>query len=205
MQVLTNLLSNAAKFSASEGKVTISTSRDCDFVYISVSDNGHGIPEKFQGKIFEKFMQVDFSDTRKKGGTGLGLNISKKIIERLNGKIGFRSKEGEGSTFYFKLPIYNYKEKINPQYDKISNQSRILICEDDEGTASLIALILKQKGYKTDIAYSAEQTKQLLLKNTYNLITMELLLPDQDGLFLIRDIRDKGINTPIIVVSVRAN
>lgn len=105
MQVMANLLSNAAKFSHENGKVEISTSRqDDDIIRVSVTDHGPGIPEEFQSKLFEKFTQFDSSDTRQKGGTGLGLNISKAIIEKHGGKIDFTSKEGVGSTFYIDLP-----------------------------------------------------------------------------------------------------
>ena len=105
MQVLVNLISNACKFSPSGDKVTVSIEPINSMVRVSVSDNGPGIPEEFQPRIFQKFSQADSSDTRGKGGTGLGLNISKNIIEQLNGTINFFSSPDSGTTFYFELPI----------------------------------------------------------------------------------------------------
>ena len=106
MQVMANLLSNASKFSHENGVVEISASlQDKDKIKISITDHGQGIPKEFHSKIFGKFSQSDSSDTRQKGGTGLGLNITKAIIEKHGGTIGFNSDADEGTTFYFELPI----------------------------------------------------------------------------------------------------
>lgn len=108
MQVMANLLSNAAKFSIENGVVEVSVDlQHDDVVRISVNDHGIGIPKEFHSKVFDKFTQQDSSDTRKKGGTGLGLNISKAIVEKHGGHIGFTSTEGLGSTFYFEIPVNN--------------------------------------------------------------------------------------------------
>ncbi|NQD92281.1 PAS domain S-box protein [Pseudomonas sp. CrR25] len=104
LQVLANLLSNAAKFSHSGHAVEVRVQRRGGQVRVSVHDRGHGIPERFKARIFSKFSQADATDTRNKGGTGLGLAISKEIIERLDGRIGFDSLEGQGATFWFELP-----------------------------------------------------------------------------------------------------
>ncbi len=104
-QALTNLLSNAAKFSKSGGIVSVSIApRGHDSVIIAVQDHGVGIPKAFHDQIYEKFAQADGSSTRSKGGTGLGLNITRSIIEALDGEISFETEEGEGSTFYLTLP-----------------------------------------------------------------------------------------------------
>jgi signal transduction histidine kinase len=114
MQVLTNLLSNAAKFSPSEGTVEISVTRRNHYFKIAITDHGSGIPKEFRKRIFQRFAQGDASTTRKKGGTGLGLSICKAIVEKLNGKIGYISKENMGTTFFFTLPEWiDKKEKGN--------------------------------------------------------------------------------------------
>jgi|GEM_PF-6742494 len=104
VQVITNLLSNAAKFSPTNGTVEISVSRHNNSVRVSVTDHGPGVPEELHNRIFSRFVQADSSDARLKGGSGLGLNISKSIIEKLEGRIGFETQENVGTTFYFDLP-----------------------------------------------------------------------------------------------------
>lgn len=111
-QALVNLLSNAAKFSEEGDKVEIGVSRNsASDVVISVRDYGPGIPEAFRSKIFGKFAQADGSATRMKGGSGLGLNITKKIIEAFDGTVAFDSEEGVGSIFTFTLPACPAEKK----------------------------------------------------------------------------------------------
>jgi len=106
IQVFNNLLSNAAKFSPQGGQVEVAVRRlTDDTVRVEVSDSGCGIPDSFKAHIFQKFSQADSSDTRQKGGTGLGLAISKELIEHMNGAIGFTSVSGQGTCFYFDLPL----------------------------------------------------------------------------------------------------
>lgn len=105
-QALTNLLSNAAKFSPQSGTIRVATQARNDGVRVSVSDEGPGIPEAFQKQIFDKFSQADGSDTRQKGGSGLGLSITKAIIEKLGGHIAFETREGKGTTFHVDLPVH---------------------------------------------------------------------------------------------------
>lgn len=104
-QVLTNLLSNAAKFSDEGKRVEVRVREVGSRVRVEVQDHGEGIDPKFQARIFQKFSQADSSDTRARGGTGLGLAISRELIERMHGVIGFTSTPGHGSMFYFELPM----------------------------------------------------------------------------------------------------
>ena len=105
MQVVANLLSNAAKFSPEGGKVEIAVTKGNGRARVSVSDHGPGIPWEFHETIFAKFTQADASDARRVGGTGLGLNISKTIVEKHGGSIDFDTEVGAGTTFYFEIPI----------------------------------------------------------------------------------------------------
>lgn len=105
IQVMNNLLSNAAKYSPKKGMVTISTTQLPGLVRVSISDQGPGVPKEFYPHIFGRFKQADSSDTRKVGGTGLGLNISQEIIKRHGGHIDFEREEGKGAVFYFELPV----------------------------------------------------------------------------------------------------
>ena len=104
LQVFANLISNAVKYSPPDDVVQISISRHKNFLRISVSDNGSGIPDEFRNRIFQRFAQADSSDTREKGGTGLGLSICKAIVERHNGLISYESEVNKGTVFYFDLP-----------------------------------------------------------------------------------------------------
>lgn len=105
-QVVGNLLSNAIKFSPAGETVGIAVLRAGGVVRVEVRDHGPGVPEDFRDKVFQKFTQADGSNVRQKGGTGLGLSICQMILERLNGRIGFESEVGSGSTFWFELPEY---------------------------------------------------------------------------------------------------
>jgi PAS domain S-box-containing protein len=104
IQVMSNLLSNAAKYSPSGGTVLVWGERRGDVLRVNVRDQGPGIPEEFRTRIFEKFSQADSSTTRQKGGTGLGLHIARRFIEHMHGRIGFESAPGAGSTFWVELP-----------------------------------------------------------------------------------------------------
>lgn len=105
MQVLTNLISNACKFSLKDETVIITITAVGSSVRVAIANKGSGITPEFQPRIFQKFSQGDASNTRGKGGTGLGLNISKTIIEKLGGELAFTSIPDELTTFYFDLPI----------------------------------------------------------------------------------------------------
>ena len=104
VQVIINLVSNAVKFSPAGETVTICVEEQGEHFELKVTDRGRGIPADKIESIFERFTQVELSDARKKGGTGLGLEISRSIIERHNGQIGVVSRPGEGSTFWFRIP-----------------------------------------------------------------------------------------------------
>jgi len=205
IQVLTNLLSNAAKFSPPNSKTRTSISRNASFIRVSVKDEGPGIPKEFQNRIFQKFAQADSSNTRQKGGTGLGLSISKSIIEKHQGAIGFEPNSPQGTTFYFEIPESVSSKPISIIQEN-SPKPRILICEDDADVARLLQMMLDQAGYQSDIVYTAKQAEEFLEKRTYDAMTLDIMLPDQDGVSLIHQLREnpKTREIPIIVVSVVA-
>lgn len=209
IQVLTNLISNAAKFSPKNEVVTVAIKLINDRVYVSVSDKGPGVPEEFQARIFQKFSQADATNTRGKGGTGLGLSISKAIIEKFGGRLGFVSKPGQGSEFYFELPIFQAADKKNDtSISTGSNKIKsLLVCEDDEDQAKYLSAMLNAAGFQVDIAGTALEAKRLLALKHYQALLLDLILPDQDGIAFIRELRNDNATRklPIIVLSVIAD
>lgn len=113
-QIMSNLMSNAAKFSPVDEDVVITVTSHGSSHRVSVIDKGPGIPEYFRDKVFDRFSQADSSDTKQTGGTGLGMRITKNIVEEFGGTIGFETEEGEGTTFYFDLTAY-HAEQSQPQ------------------------------------------------------------------------------------------
>ena len=107
IQVVTNLLSNALKFSPQHAPVDVSIGRHDGMIRVAVRDRGPGIPTSFHDQLFEKFTQADASDRRQRGGTGLGLTICRAIIEDLGGRIDFETEVGAGTTLFFDLPEHH--------------------------------------------------------------------------------------------------
>ncbi|UUZ65629.1 response regulator [Polaromonas sp. P1-6] len=203
-QVITNLLSNAVKFSPPASCVHVKLLHNNGRVRVEVADSGPGIPEEFRKRIFQKFSQADSSDTRQKGGTGLGLNISRAIVEHMGGSMGFTTEAGVGTVFYFELP-----EAIALQVedrDSASLRPLILVCEDDLDIARLINLMLEKGGFDSDMVHSAAQALQQVTRRPYAAMTVDLNLPDQDGTSLIHALRrdDRTRDLPIVVVSASA-
>ncbi len=197
MQVMSNLLSNAAKFSPPNGRVDINVERRGAMIRVSVTDQGSGIPSAFRDKIFQKFSQADTSDTRQKGGTGLGLSISKAIIERMGGQLAFDAQRETGAMFYFDMP--EWRESL------LGSVPRILVCEDDPDVASFLEVMLTGNGFDVDVVHDAAHAKQMLSVNRYTAMTLDIGLPDQDGATLIRELRGQEATRtlPIMVVSAQ--
>jgi signal transduction histidine kinase/NO-binding membrane sensor protein with MHYT domain/DNA-binding response OmpR family regulator len=203
-QVLDNLLSNAAKFSKKDGVVNITMERNEGKIRVAVSDNGSGIPQEFQSRIFSKFYQADSSDVREKGGTGLGLSICKSIIEAHSGSIWFESKSKVGTTFYFELLEAKVEnDKDTEALDFSSSQRKILICEDEADISKLLGLILKERGFSSVRVASIAEAKKALENHEFCLMTLDLMLPDGNGLELLKWMREKPTleKLPVVVIS----
>ena len=204
-QVLTNLVSNAVKFSPRSAAVNITLSRRDKSVRIEVRDHGPGIPDEFRPRIFQKFSQADSSDSRLKGGTGLGLAISKAIIERLGGNIGFTSTVGEGSSFFFELPEWQHAP-VPAAIILPAPAQRILVCETDPDIARLISMMLEKAGFDVDAVHGCQQVLAHLAARSYAAMTVDLQPTDHDCVGLILALRsdDRTRNLPIVVVSAAA-
>lgn len=209
IQVLANLISNACKFSPKGESVIVSIGVHDEQARVSVIDKGQGIPAEFQARIFQKFSQADSSDTRGKGGTGLGLNISKTIIEKFGGRLNFISKPKQGTTFYFELPLLSSEKALQEKkrlIDLVVSKKRLLICEDDEDQSHYLQALLESAGFVVDVANTVSEAKKLLAVHQYQALLLDLILPDQDGIAFIRELRasEKTSNLHIIVLSVIA-
>lgn len=211
MQVMNNLLSNAVKFSHAGGTVEIEARLQQHFVRISVTDHGKGIPAGFRDKVFQRFSQIDASDSRNTGGTGLGLSIAQAIVEQHGGQLNYVSQPGIGTTFYFDLPVYRHQSitRIKDQIISLSppQPHRLLICEDDPDIAGLLQLMLARHGYQSDLCASAAEAREALAHQDYDALLLDILLPDLNGLDLIRQLRgaEDTRSLPIIVISAIAD
>ncbi len=202
LQVLTNLISNAIKFSKPNHSVNVALAiRSDGSLRFSVTDEGEGIPLPLQSKLFQRFQQVDSSDTRAKEGTGLGLALCKAIVEEHKGLIGLHSSEITGSTFWFDLPTVDVAKRIiaNPH----AGSSTILLVEDDDNLAQFMRLVLRKAGYQTIHATGIQEAIESITNHVPSLILLDLRLPDGTGLEILQFLKDKhpDANVPVIVTT----
>lgn len=215
-QIIINLVSNAIKFTDS-GHVMVSikaTGIDSErvFLHFEISDTGIGIPDKIQKKLFEKFMQGDSSTTRKYGGTGLGLAICFRLVALMNGKIGVRSRENKGSTFWFELELpladADLEEEMmvyNSEFDP--SGSNILVAEDNHINQVMILQMLEMLNCKADVARNGQEAVDMVRKNKYDLVLMDCMMPEVNGYEATKTIRqmdDDKNNTIIIALTANA-
>lgn len=223
-QILVNLISNAIKFT-DEGGVTIKASfedRDgTDFMRLDVSDTGIGIyPEDFD-LVFERFKQADSSVSRKYGGTGLGLPISKKLAVLMGGNIFLSSEPGNGSTFSVLLPAKitaEHKERAQSSNTKklndkiiasLNDQTKVLVVDDYEGNIVVVGYLLEEIGIVYDTARTGREAVDMWSEHHYDLILMDVQMPEMDGFAATAEIRslesrDKLSRTPIIGMTAHA-
>lgn len=203
IQVLTNLLSNAAKFSPKGEVVLVSAERADGALRISVRDRGPGIPPEFRDRIFQKFSQADSSDRRAKGGTGLGLSISKAIVEKHGGTLTFESEVGKGSTFTVELPERAPEPVAAPAPVPAPTRPRALVCDDDPNVSEIIRHVLERDGFEVVLASTIAEARGLLQRRDASLMTLDLLLPDGNGIDFLRELRreERHRTLPVLLVS----
>ncbi len=225
-QVLNCLLSNAIKFTSDGGvRVKIAAIDDTAekaTLRIAVADTGIGISEANMSKLFIRFSQVDGSDTRRYGGSGLGLVISKQITELMGGTISVQSKEGIGSTFIAEIPLKIVKaaEVENKKEEKTDSalfsinmasgkHARILVAEDEPVNQQVIGKLLGMAGFSYDIAENGEKAIELFRKKHYDAALFDVQMPVMDGIAATQEIRriektERRTRLPIIAVTARA-
>lgn len=211
-QVFSNLLSNAIKFTH-HGEITLvarkvfSTSQKATIQFM-VKDSGIGIPANKQQEIFESFTQADVNTTRKYGGTGLGLSITKKLVNLFHGDLMLESEEGKGSTFHFTLKLdINENRKMYINEDKVKkltelNGVRVLIAEDNVVNMSIAKRFLTKWGIDVKEAYNGKEAVELFSKNEFDLILIDLEMPEMDGVTALGEI--KKINPAIPAIAFTA-
>lgn len=223
IQVLTNLLSNAVKFSPPQSAVEVKVLRVAQQVRVEVADHGPGIPEEFRGRIFQKFSQADSSDSRQKGGSGLGLNISKALIEKMGGQIGFLSEAGAGTTFFLELPEWQNSAPSPPlqavRTQAVLSRPRILVCEGDADAASLesgkprilhveddpdiqrIVAAIAEDFADFEFSATLNEARARLRERRFDLVLLDLELGQDSGWDLFEDIDALDPPPPVIVFS----
>ncbi len=218
-QILLNLCSNAVKFTE-RGKITLTISFDSNNqqLHAAIADQGIGIPPEQQALIFDAFQQGDASITRKFGGTGLGLFISKHLIQLLGGQLSLDSREGQGSTFSFNLDCgadasntlaQNETELIDKpqsqaQLDIPKLHGKILLAEDWPENQQLIGMYLGATGVQQQLADNGEQAVQQALADSPDLILMDIQMPIMSGLEATKMLRDCGFTKPIVALTANA-
>lgn len=200
IQVLTNLISNAVKFSPAEGVVILSVERREDRVRVCVQDFGTGIPESFRPLMFTRFAQADTTDTRQRGGTGLGLAIVKEIVDRHGGQISFESKVGLGTTFQVDLPAWRASTPAPPR----SEAGTLLLVDSDGERARALLSALGPAGLAAERAETAAECEGRSVLRAYRAILVAPLLRDRDGLSLVRSLRraERTRHTPLALVAL---
>jgi PAS domain S-box-containing protein len=195
MQVMTNLLSNAAKFSPPNGAVDVNVTLREAIVRVEVGDRGPGIPEAFRPKIFGRFAQADSADSRIKGGTGLGLAISKRLVELMQGRIGFEDRPGGGTVFFFELPVLSTAE------GHADNAVRVLLTVPDSVTAEYLTMVLEKAGYRVDPVPDPKAAAELLGRWRYGSWLLARRLDGVDTLALLDELRPSLEHTRVIMLA----
>ncbi|MBN9669770.1 ATP-binding protein [Roseibium aggregatum] len=200
-QILSNLISNAVKFSQSDGTVTVRTRTVGELARIEVEDRGTGIPEDFRDRIFEPFSQADGSSSRSRSGTGLGLNITKGYVEGMGGEIGFESETGTGTTFWIQFPKLKETGVSLGQPKPGYTQGRLLGLHLEDDPDFYVVLASGMDGELDMLhARTVAEARELLGKYTFDIVILDRILKDGEGLDVIEDIPDPE-NTKIVVVT----
>ena len=197
-QILHNYLSNALKFTALEGRVVVRLKSEGSSEFrLEVSDTGVGIAERDFARLFVEFQQLDSTKAKCYQGTGLGLALTKRIVEAQGGRVGVESKLGQGSTFFAVLPR---APGISPSADSIPG---ILVVEDEKVARLMLIRLLERAGYRVDTAATCQEAVEKCRQTAFDAITLDLLLSDGSGWDALRRIRSlpRFQNTPVIVVS----
>jgi CheY-like chemotaxis protein len=209
-QVLVNLIGNALKFTHA-GMVSVAVAWAPGRLSFAVSDTGIGIPADKQETIFDAFHQADSSTSRRYGGTGLGLTISKKLVDSMGGTISLDSEPGKGSTFSFTIDAPEAPALVaaEPCADRTPASSMsILVAEDNRVNQYLMRALLGKRGHTVTVAENGVEALAALERGSFDLVLMDVQMPEMDGLEAVRRIRDAERSTsdhiPVVALTARA-
>ncbi len=217
-QILSNVVGNAIKFTE-KGRVELAAGYKDNKLHFRVSDTGRGISEEQRGHLFQAFTQADSSTTRKYGGTGLGLILTKNLSQALGGEFNLIESElGKGSIFEARIPV-TFKEKENlvnllQQKDTVTAKHapllvdltglEILLVEDSPDNQFLIQRMLDKTGARVSLASDGAQGVQVALEKRFDVILMDIQMPVMDGHDAVRILREKGYTAPIVALTAHA-
>ncbi|MBE9593791.1 MAG: response regulator [Proteobacteria bacterium] len=213
-QIMYNFLSNAIKFTPDGGTVNVAAKPENGMVQVSVKDTGIGIAKGHQDMIFEEFYQVDSSYSKQYKGTGLGLPLTKKLVELHGGEIWVESEPEKGSTFSFSMPLRAEKELIEApavEEEKVSikeeGRPTILVVEDEKQASELLALYLEEAGYQVVCAFDGVEAIEKAKELKPSIITLDIILPKKEGLDVLRELKSlpETKDIPVIIISIVEN
>ncbi len=202
-QVVTNLVSNACRYTLEGGSITLALSNSDGTVRVDVKDTGIGVAPEDQAKIFQRFYRVNDPAVQEVAGTGLGLPISRMLIEMHGGRMWLQSEVGQGSTFTFILPQYVGSSDDAPEVKAWPRQT-VLVVEDDHDIAELIALQLRLEGIESITTAHGEEAVSLAQTRPIDLITLDMMLPGINGMEVLRRLKadPRTAEIPVVIVSV---
>ncbi len=217
-QVLSNLITNAIKFTDKGGVNVYVKQSQNGKISFSINDTGIGIPEAKIEHIFESFMQADSSTTRKYGGTGLGLPISKQLVELMGGEIKATSRQGMGSSFFFTIAFSRaeFKEQPSVAYEQTPHgdgqpikELKILLAEDDPVNVKVAGVFISEIGWTMAHAENGMEALRMLSEQKFDTVLMDLSMPDMDGLEACNRLRNGEAgeinrNVPVIAMTAHA-
>ena len=203
IQTLLNLIGNALKFSPRGSTVWLDAFEDGDEVHFRVVDRGRGIPAEMLDSIFERFQQVDSSDTRQQGGTGLGLAISKGIVERHGGRIWAESEIGQGTTIHFTLPAAVRLSLPADPGPYAASAATVLVCDDDDAVVEQFVLLLRDHGYRAIGVTDGAHAIELAGSEEPSAVVLDLMMPGTTGAQVVAALRAAPAtrDIPIVIIS----
>jgi signal transduction histidine kinase/CheY-like chemotaxis protein len=212
-QILLNLLSNAVKFTPDGGRVTVASRAESGMLFLSVADNGPGIPLEDQRRIFDEFEQLESGKAVNHAGTGLGLALTRRLTELHSGRVWVESEPGKGSCFHVVLPLEapaaaeEGPEDEEPAAAAQELPPLVVVIEDNMAAATLLSSMLRRAGYRPHVVRDGRQAVARVRELRPLAITLDILLPGQDGWEVLRQLKSapETRDTPVVVVSVVDN